>query len=657
MLTYLVLGLSSAAIYAIAASGLVLTYTTSGIFNFAHGAIGMLAAFTYWQLRYGWGWPAPLAVVVVLFVLAPVFGALIERVALRGLERASVATRAVVSISVLVTCVGLATWLWPSAARSFPPFFAGSVLDVGPAVVTGHQLLTIGLAALVALGLWVLLHRSRTGVAMRAVVDDRDLLRLAGQRPDVVSMVSWMLGCSLAALAGVLIAPVLQLSVVPLTLLVVNAYAAAVIGGLRSIPLTFLGAGVVGLAEAYAIGYLPTDISWLGGVRTAIPVVVLFVALVLVPGERWSRSGAPSWRVWVPVPPWRTAVAAALALVGAAILLAAVLAPGDAVVVGRGLGLALVGLSLVPLVGWAGQLSLCQMSFAAIGALVMAHTGGDGSPFGLLLAFLVAAAVGAVIALPALRLSGIYLALATAAFAVVLDRWIFTIPSVTLFGQTVPLFERGSVQVGRLDVLGASFDGEQAQVVLLATVFALMGLAVVALRRGPVGRLLLALRDSPTACATLGMRLTLTRLGVFAVSAGMAGVGGALLAGLLVSVNPSTFGFFESLPVLMMTVVGGVGAVTGALFGGMALASLTFLTRIAPFLDGVVLLLPGLAGIGLARDPRGVIARVSDAVGVLRRTRAEPRFEPELDAAGLDRALGLRGVRPAPVAATDEGDL
>jgi branched-chain amino acid transport system permease protein len=106
-----VLGLATASILAVAASGLVLTYTTTGIFNFAHGALGMLGAFSYWQLRVDWGWPAPVAMLVVLGILAPLMGAVIELVIMRGLVDAPETVRIVVSISLLVALLGLGIWL------------------------------------------------------------------------------------------------------------------------------------------------------------------------------------------------------------------------------------------------------------------------------------------------------------------------------------------------------------------------------------------------------------------------------------------------------------------------------------------------------------------------------------------------------------------
>src|SRR5262245_20269473 len=276
-----ILGLATASILAIAASGLVLTYTTTGIFNFAHGALGMLGAFTYWQLRVDWGWPAPVALAVVLLVLAPLVGALIEVVIMRGLTDAPETVRVVVSISLLVALLGLGIWVWsPQEAHPIVPFWAGHSIDVGGVVVTYHEITAFVVAILLALGLRLLLFRSRVGLAMRAAVDDRPLSTLNGARPDRSAMLAWGIGCACAALGGILIAPTTTLSHINLTLLIVNAYAAAMIGRLRSLPLTFAGAVMLGLLDSWAITYLPEDNLFLSQIRFVIPVIVLFAALL-----------------------------------------------------------------------------------------------------------------------------------------------------------------------------------------------------------------------------------------------------------------------------------------------------------------------------------------------------------------------------------------
>src|SRR5262245_56785844 len=156
-LTYTILGLTIGATYAVAASGLVLTYTTSGIFNFAHGAVGMFAAFVYWQLAYNWGWPVPVALALVLLVLTPGFGALVETVIMRGLAEATETTRVVVSVSLLACLIGLALWVWPpDMARPFPMFLNGHKVTIFGAPVTAHQLISLGCGLAIAVGLAVM---------------------------------------------------------------------------------------------------------------------------------------------------------------------------------------------------------------------------------------------------------------------------------------------------------------------------------------------------------------------------------------------------------------------------------------------------------------------------------------------------------------------
>src|SRR5215210_4120543 len=133
-LQYTILGLVVGGVYGIAASGLVVTYTTSGIFNFAHGAVAMLGSFMYWQVHFGWGWPTPLALVAVLGVFAPLLGAAMYLVIMRGLRDTSEVTRIVVPISVMLGFLALSTWIWdpqPSEPRLFTRFFGSETVSLG----------------------------------------------------------------------------------------------------------------------------------------------------------------------------------------------------------------------------------------------------------------------------------------------------------------------------------------------------------------------------------------------------------------------------------------------------------------------------------------------------------------------------------------------
>src|SRR5689334_23095995 len=199
-LGYTFSGLITASIYAVAASGLVLTYTTTGVFNFAHGATGMVAAFAYWDLRFGWGWPAPICLIIVLLILGPLFGALIELVIMRGLQGTSETTKLVATLSLLVALLGLSLWIWdPNKARPIRKFWEGNAVSILGIRLSWHEVAAFIIAILVAIGLRLLLYRTRIGVSMRAAVDDRPLAQLNGARPDATSMVAWGVGSSLAA--------------------------------------------------------------------------------------------------------------------------------------------------------------------------------------------------------------------------------------------------------------------------------------------------------------------------------------------------------------------------------------------------------------------------------------------------------------------------
>jgi branched-chain amino acid transport system permease protein len=616
-LSFTILGIVTAAIYAVAASGLVVTYTTSGIFNFAQGAFGMFAAFIYWQLRVEWGWPAPIALAVVLLILAPAFGAAIERVIFRGIEDTTEVIKIVVSVSLLFLVFQFVPIIFPAAGRRIPGFFDPDVVSIGDINVTWHDLITIIAALLVAVVLRAFLFRTRTGVAMRAVVDDRGLAELNGGRPGRASMLAWAMGASLAALAGILLAGSQgSLTIIPLTLLVINAYAAAMIGRLRSLPLTFVGALILGLTESYFVGYLPSDqqiasifgheldtpIS-LAGIRPAIPVVLLFIVLLVLPPTRVRAAGLRKSREHFPIPTYSRWIIGGAALVAGTWLFTQV-ADGTRINnVAQGMAFAIIMLSLVPLTGYGGQISLANMTLAGVGAVIMGHFGGDGTMFGLLLAIVVPAAIGALIALPALRLTGLYLALATGAFAVFMDRMVFTQSSV---------MPNGALAVPRLDVPGVSFDSNEAYLVLLSLAFSLVALLVVAVRRGEFGRRLQAMKTSPAACTTLGLDLTMTKLQVFTLSAAIAGLGGALYGGQLTSINPERFQFLSGLPIVLLAVSGGIGAVGGALFGGMAYAAFFFIVPAwFPGLANLLTLGPGFTGIGLGRNPNGAVNEIA----------------------------------------------
>lgn len=642
----MVLSLASAALYAVAASGLVVTYTTSGIFNFAHGAVAMITAFVYWQLSSpeAWGLPVWLSLVLALFVFAPGLGYLIDKVLMRRLHDATPITRIVVPIGLLVALIQIATIIWPPGEvnATLPRFFNGRSVTLAGVAVEYHQLVVFGAAIAVAIGLRLLLYRTRIGVAMRAVVDSRDLAALNGVSPDLVSGMAWALGCSLAGLAGILIAPILNLDQVQLTLLVINAYAAAMVGRLRSLPLTVVGALILGVARESVSRYSSDLPSWI--TVDTVPAIMLFVVLLVVPQDKASLFGQRKDRGQVPDPGWRAVAVASAVLVAAAFVVPTFSQGSVLRSIGYGVALGIVALSLVPLTGYAGQISLAPLAFAGLGAVVMYKWGSDGNPLALVAVVGICAAVGALVALPALRLKGLYLALSTFAFALFCEKAVFT---------SVNRFSDGSATYRGLHLGGLRAEGgTRANLVLMATAFVLLGAMVTYLRRSAFGRRLQAMKDSPAACATLGLDLTRLKVEVFALSAAIAGIGGALLGGWRGRVGTEQFsllqGALPGLPLVLLAVVGGIAAVAGALLGGLLLAVFPLVGDAVPSLQNLMAILPGLAGISLATNPDGAIAQTASQVRTKldrRRRRGDP------DPLGTERSAGrhvLDALLPPP---------
>jgi branched-chain amino acid transport system permease protein len=596
-LAFTVVGIVVGCIYALSATGLVVTYITSGIFNFAHGAVGMIAAFTYWKLAVDEGWPAIVALPFILFVFAPLLGVLIDVLIMRNLHAASEEVRVIVTVALLLFLLGVGDWIWdPGVPRTIPRFFEADHVRVFSVNVTYHQIIVVIAALAVAVILRLFLFRTRIGVALRATVDAPDLAAYFGAAPGRVRMLGWAMGSSLAALAGILLAPLVTLDILLLTLLVINGFAAAIVGRLKSLPLTFAGGVALGLVESYVVGYAPGGV--LSQLRPTIPVIFLYIALLIFPQSR-LRVGRALSRRTTKVPTLRASLIGAALFVGAAWIAASTLSGTNLFNLGRGLVAALILLSLVLLTGYGGQISLAQWTFVGFGSFAMGKIAGGDSLFGVVAAVAFAGAVGALSALPALRLRGLYLALSTFAFAVAMTAIFFDNNNV--FGQG------GALKVGRV-----LLHGNSGFIVLIAVVFAAAAVGVLAVRRSSFGRRLVAMSDSQVACATLGMSVTWTKLIVFAASAGLAGLAGALFGGLQGSVGSANFNVLNSLALFLLLAIWGVDSIIAVFFAGLSFAYLSVLQAHFPDVRGLPFLLTGLGALGLARNPNGVVAQVSD---------------------------------------------
>lgn len=598
VITYAIEGLVIGCLYALTASGLVVIYLTSGVFNFAQGAIGMFMAFVYWQLAVAWHVPVPLALFLVLFVLAPLTGAAIERIAIRPLYGAPLGVSLMVTLGILLALLGIADAIWsPQVTRHLPVM--NRTVHFAGMVITDYQLLVLVVSLGVAVALRVMFTRTRVGITMRSVVDDRDLTARSGASPVKAAQLSWALGTALAALAGILIAPLVYLDQFNLTFLVVTGYAAAVVGRLKSLPLTVAGALLLGVVQSYAVGYLP--VTLLSNLNPVIPMIVLFIALLAIPQD-WLRTARPTAaRVRRDMGLWPS-IAMGAAFVGVTVIISEVLTAGNLLDFGQGMVLGIVMLSLVLLTGYGGQVSLCQMTLAGLGAFSMGKIFGGDSVLGLVAAAVLPAAVGGLLALAVLRLRGLYLALATLSFAYAMDSLFFN----KFLGYG------GVLEVGRV-----GFRSQRGFLIEVSVLFALMAVGVLALKRGPFGRRLAALNDSEAACASIGMNLRVTKVAVFSAAAAIAGVGGALYGGWQKEVGPADFFSLASLLVLLLITISGISTIGGAFAAAMFYAFTPIIANRLNFPE-FQLLAVGVGAVFLGRNPGGLAGQIGAAWDRLR---------------------------------------
>jgi ABC-type branched-subunit amino acid transport system ATPase component/branched-subunit amino acid ABC-type transport system permease component len=522
LLPFIVAGIAAGSIYGLAATGLVLTYKTSGIFNFGQGALATAAAYIFYAMHYAGNinWIPALFVSVV--VAGPLMGLGMERIS-RRLSQQSVAWKIVATTGLILVVQGLGTIKYGSDTIDVPQFLpkGADFFGVGGVNVSYAQLTVTAVGVVAVAGLYALFRWSRTGTAMRAVVDDPDLLAMQATSPVRVRRGAWIIGTTFAALSGVLVLPFIGLNAIALTYIVVQAFGAAALGAFSSIPLTFFGAIGIEIVASISQKYV-VSVTWLAGLPNSLPFIVLFIALLVLPRRRLaSRSGAEAR----PPLPWqgpaRVRIVTAVVLVT---LLALV-----PLVVGDKIGFWTIGLtqmilllSLGLLVKTSGQVSLCQATFGAIGAIAFSQlTVGAGIPWlaALIIAGLIVVPVGAFVAIPAIRLPGLFLALATFGFGIFVQQmlyptsWMFTILSN---GRAVPRPSFGSSDTGYYYVV--------------LVIMVLTALIMVAIHEVRLGRLLRGLSDSPLAVATMGLSTNTTRVIVFCISAFFAAISGVLYA-------------------------------------------------------------------------------------------------------------------------------
>ena len=602
MAPYIISGLVVGSIYAISALGLVLTYTSSRVFNFAHGAIAYGIAVFYYYLTRQNGWSIATAAPFTLLVVAPLVGLMLYFALFRRLTHATPTVRLVSTVGLWVALPAIVRILFPVARSEVfnPEGLVKSPADptflkVFGTFVNENQFVVIVSALAIAIVTTLVLRFTPVGLATRMSVDQPRNAGIAGVNTEAVTAGSWMAGVMLAGFAGVLLSPIVGLQEFQFTLLLVGSFAAVVIGRMTSLPLAFTGALAVGLAQQLWVKYQPSEGFLSTGVAASIPFIVMLVFLI---GYSFSSTGLRSEGFEIdrrssggahgdapPLPPahgWRRAMgplAMAVVLAGLPLLFDDFWI-FDAFWIGvfaQGIALAIIYLSYTLVTGEGGLISLCQITLAGIGAFAAARLAAEaGWPvwLAILVGGLIAVPFGLLVAVPSLRIGDLYLALLTIGFALLIEQVVWNREEYDNFGAGIKLARPFSLGItDRVETYA-----------ILAVVFAVVALMIVNLKRATSGLIFAAIRSSEDASMTSGISIVRAKLVLFAISAFVAGLGGALYASVVGSATPRSFNALIGIVWLAIVVTWGVRSVVGALLAGMIYA-------IAPTRLSIILIL------------------------------------------------------------------
>ena len=598
-------GVASGSIAALSGLGLVLTYRATGIFNFAHGAIAMFVAYMLWQTNVGWGWPLLLAAPLAVLVIGPGIGLVLERAVFRPLElnRASTSEKLVATLGVFVVLVGLVIVVWGPVHKSDSPnLFSQTPIRFTDELQMGrNQLAELVIVLVSAAALLAMFRYTHTGTRIRAVVDRRQLADLTGVNANRVAQLAWALGCGFAGLSGVLLAPQLELDPYRLTLLVIDTFGVAVVARLTNM--------AVAVASGIALGVLGSEMTtWnapapFDSLRPNVYVITLFVFLLIYKSlDERSEEGSGRGLVASGVGGERSlrgrlAFVTPLAIV--AVLAPVALSGDDLTSAIKVVTLAVILLSITAVTGFTGNITLGQAGFAGLGALCSARLHNEGLLFlpkmPVLAAMVVSAIlvgfVGAFAGYSALRRRGLFLGLMTLAIGLFVYRFMFENP-----------YFLSHIEQRRPNLFGLSLNGDRAFYWFSLAALGVVLLVVDRMRRGRLGRVLAAMRDSETGARSIGLDLRAYKLAVFSVSASIAAFGGALFAQAERGFTPLHFDPFHSLFWFTAVIVAGASYLSGSL-----VAAVLFVVLDLVLGDGGSILVIGVLALFTSRFPGGIV--------------------------------------------------
>jgi branched-chain amino acid transport system permease protein len=575
MLDALVSGLITGNTYALIALGLSLIFGVADLINFAHGSIFAIGAMVGWWLAEEQGWPL-WAMMIGAIAVTAALGVLIERLALRPLVNAPPIAPLLSTVAIGLILDRSAEMIFSPETRRFESELATNNFQVGGIRFGTLDLAILSVSVVSMAALWLFLKRAKLGWAVRATAQDRDAARQMGINVGAIQGLAFAIASGLAGIGGVLVG--MYYSNVNPSIgfnAGISGFTASVLGGLGSLPGAVVGGLLLGIAESLGV-------TWFGGsTRQLISFAVLIGVLWLRPSGLFGAAGTtlrePLTGTFfgrgaaIEVRPWQLAVLGVVAVVGVPLV------ADDYQLQTAGIVtiFAILAISLTLLGGTAGQISLGQAGFLAIGAytsaLLTTEHGWNYWP-ALLLAGVVAGILGAIIVWPALGLRGHYVAIATLGIgsmvtAVILNaEWltrgplgVMGIPPPVLFGHQI-------------------FTPRDYYLLSVAVLLVCAGL-VLLLQQSHLGRAWRSIREDEIAARSLGVSLTGYKSLAFGISAFIAGLAGSLLAHQYTFISPDVFEFQISLLALTIIVLGGMSNILGTILGAAVLVGAPELFR------------------------------------------------------------------------------
>jgi ABC-type branched-subunit amino acid transport system ATPase component/branched-subunit amino acid ABC-type transport system permease component len=644
-LEFALLGLGSAAAYSLLAQGLVLIHRGSGVVNFSQGALAMIGALFFYQYHQKSGMPTLPAALLAVAITA-VLGIVIYQAIMRPLGASSPFLRAVATLGILLLLEGVASVVWGVLPINVDTFLPQHQVHIGSTVVTLDRFILLAIALVLTAGLSAVFKYSKIGLAVRANSENRRAASALGWSPHALGMLTWGAGAALAGFAGILIAPLISVTVDQMPLLVIPVLAVVLIGSFESFWLTFAAALLIGVGQSELARYVT-----LTGAPTALPFLVIVIVLV-IRGERTVTRSQIAERLpnlgngvvrWAVVIPLCIAVIAVIWTVPSSTFIAALTVTA---------AVSMVVLSTVVLVGYTGQLSLGQFAIGGVAALVAARLmAGANFPFipAAIVGIAASMSAGLVFALPALRARGINLAIVTLGLSNVVAVMVFASSLTGLYG---------GITVGSVSLFGWNINPvEHARRYGVVTFLLLVGccLFVAGLRRGRSGRRLIAVRTNERAAPALGINVVVAKLFSFAIAAAIAGLGGIMLAFMNPNVTFDAFAPLQSILAVAYGSIGGAGYIPGAPAGAQLASGgigSWLLNEIAPSANPEWLTI--IAGVSLIAltvlQPNGIAEGWFDQARWIQRRFSRPKAKTptSLSVALSDRSSSTGIVPVAP---------